>query len=236
MERYRHFKGGLYQVLVLAEQEDTGEQLVIYQALYGENKVYARSLVSFLSEVDRAKYPDAVQRYRFEKVTATDSDPAQEEGSLQEEESLPTDLQEDRKGEKTAEAIAEKMTAGAEKATEALLETAECGMEASGQRSEYAEAAAAESRVEPEKEAEPNTEEERLDPMLERFLDARTIEDKLTILDEMRGHVTDAMIDTMAIACDVEVDQGPIQVRYEDLHDCLLTIRRYELERGRLRG
>lgn len=236
MERYRHFKGGLYQVLVLAEQEDTGEQLVIYQALYGENKVYARSLASFLSEVDRTKYPDAVQQYRFEKVTAAGSDPAREEGSLQEEECLPSDLQEDRKEEKTAEAIPEEMTAGAEKAAEALSETAECGMEESGHGSEYAEAAAAESWVEPEKEAEPNTEDEQLDPMLERFLDARTIEDKLTVLDEMRGHVTDAMIDTMAIACDVEVDQGPIQVRYEDLHDCLLTIRRYELERGRLRG
>ncbi len=72
--------------------------------------------------------------------------------------------------------------------------------------------------------------------MLERFLDARTTQDRLTVLDEMRGRVTDAMIDTMALASDVEVKPGPLQLRYEDLHDCLLTIQRYELERSRLRG
>ena len=78
--------------------------------------------------------------------------------------------------------------------------------------------------------------EKPLDPFLERFLDARTTEEKLTALAEMRGHVTDEMIDTMALACDVEVGPGALSVRYDDLRDCLLTIEKYELERGRLRG
>lgn len=88
-EIYQHFKGKLYRIVALATHTETGEQLVIYQALYGEFQVFARPLSMFLEKVDAKKYPDAAGKDRFMRIPMAEAaavpqpDPAPSENPVE---------------------------------------------------------------------------------------------------------------------------------------------------------
>lgn len=67
---YRHFKGKYYIVEGVAKHSEDGSAVVVYRQLYGENGLWVRPLDMFLEPVDRVKYPDCPQEYRFELVEA----------------------------------------------------------------------------------------------------------------------------------------------------------------------
>ena len=76
-------------------------------------------------------------------------------------------------------------------------------------------------------------EEISLDPLVLEFLDSDSYEQRLNILAGLHHRITDDMITTMAIACDVEINDGDLEERYEALKACLLTLERYECNRLR---
>lgn len=75
--------------------------------------------------------------------------------------------------------------------------------------------------------------EQQLDPMVLAFLDADSYERKLEILAGLQPRITDEMITTMAVACDVEVPDGTVGERYRGLQNCLITLEKYECNRLR---
>lgn len=171
-EIYKHFEGNCYRIITVATHTETGEKLVIYQALCGDYGVYARELSLFAGPVDRDKYPYVTQKRRFELVESGAVPPVEQGGSCAD--------------------------------------------------------AAPKQEQSPEKETESG-----IDPMVLAYLDAGTCKEKLQILTTMKDRLTDEMINTMAIAIDVEVKPGDITERYEELKYCLATRERFECRRLR---
>ena len=62
---------------------------------------------------------------------------------------------------------------------------------------------------------------------------ADSYEKKLEILNNLHATITDSMIDTMAVSLDIEVKDGDIEQRYQEVLNCLLTMERFECNRLR---
>ncbi len=198
-EIYKHFKGNLYQIITLAEHTESGETLVVYQAMYGEFKIYARPLTMFCSKVDKEKYPQSKQEYRFERqMTRGENDSLTHTASTAKKVEL-------------EEMVANELPIPEVKET--LREDVQAW------KADICE--------------EVTAQEAQLDPMLLAFLDAETYVEKINILAGMHHRITDEMITTMAIASDVEIGEGDLEDRYNQLKNCLLTLDKYEINRLR---
>ena len=204
-EFYRHFKKGVYQIVAVAEHSETGEAMVVYQALYREFKIYVRPLSMFIDKVDREKYPQATQKYRFERMSPSEFSGKgwEEDGGLK---------------QATGQSMA---AAWRESQEEARKEQGMIPKE--GEASKEQEGAFGGSSVE----------EGRISPRFLEFLDARSYEAKAALLDSLKKDLTDELIDSMAMAVDLEIPPGSLDERRQQLSRCLRTMGRYEAPRLR---
>ena len=67
-KKYRHFKGKEYEVIAIGKHSETLEEMVVYKALYGDFSIWIRPLSMFTTKLDKEKYPDINQEYRFEEI------------------------------------------------------------------------------------------------------------------------------------------------------------------------
>lgn len=183
-EFYRHFKNKLYQIITVARHSETMEEMVVYQALYGDYKTYVRPLEMFVSEVDHQKYPEVTQKYRFEKI---------EIGSV------------------------------VENASEAKKMSTSDNVKAPYSQHEEMEKAAKNAQAE----------ESGIDERIMEFLDTDDFDTRYNIVVSMRDTITDMQINTFAVALDVVIPEGDINMRYEQLKNCIRTRQKYESSRLR---
>lgn len=198
-EFYRHFKNKLYQIVAVAEHSETGEMFVIYQALYGAFKVYARPLAMFVSEVDHEKYPEVTQKYRFERIELSEN-----ADSVQKQMQISDEVYECT--------MPEKETVDSENACEQTEQKLRMQPEKVGQS----------VKVQTDLDAS------QPEVGLLEFLDEDDWEKKYHILLSLRDKMSDRLVDNLATAIDVVIPDGPLDDRYEQLKVCVRTRQRYE--------
>lgn len=205
---YRHFKNKLYQVKAIAYHSETKEKMVVYQALYGDYSLYVRPYDMFMSEVDKKKYPDIYQRYRFEQVCPDGSD-------------MPHVKAQERDDCNIA------ITQSVKENNEDINSIYDNGNKAQNVMEQ-------DNNIEHDNIHKNNDiQDEQVNPLLMEFLDAEDYQQKLNTLTGMRSKLDDKLIDAMAASMEIEVPEGPIDKRYASLRSCILTHAKFECVRLR---
>lgn len=214
-EIYRHFKNKMYQIITIARHSETGEELVIYQALYGDYKCCARPLEMFISEVDHEKYPDVKQKYRFEKIEFPE-----QENVYEKKQEAKNDVKkakyyfskdvDEQKSHTLSDNSVQKIKN--EQSSKTIEKTGDITYFSSNSLS-----------VAKNKIKIMTTEEKMM-----AFFDTEDLEERYQILTSLRGELTDTMIDNMAVVMDVVIEDGNLTKRYDDLKHAIQTKQRYE--------
>lgn len=209
-EVYRHFKGRLYQIVTLCKHSETGEEMVVYQAMYGDFSIYCRPLWMFMEPLDTIRYPDAPQSHRFQLMK-----PMSE--TIRERPVIPDVPEVLRDGKREAESAETKTP-----------ETATLVPEENPEEDEPKKIPGVMGKT-----IDEEAEELNLDRRVVAFLDADSTDERLKILDDLRQGITDEQIDICAMALDTNIPEGPVEERFYSLRDLLTTRQRFEASRLR---
>lgn len=226
-EFYRDIENRLYQIITMAKHTETGEELVVYQALYGVYPIAAAPLLLFNRRVDETAHPRAEQEYWFEPVKFLAGKRAGNKDFLPEKE--PEEYF-DEEGDTFEDVSFEELTLK-EPTFEELLERALA-------EDELAENISSEKELS-EDELPPSsvTESERNGSTaiewLEKFLDAESYEKQLEVLAQMRGKVGKRELDSICLVLGIPAFLGDEDSQILNIKKHLETRMRYDNRRLR---
>lgn len=224
-EIYRHFKGSLYQIVAVATHSETNEKYVVYQALYGDMQVWVRPYDMFVGEVDHVKYPEIQQKYRFELVNTILN--ASSSGAVWDK----THYNEKADNKPIDSIPADSISADSENVNSNTMDSVRMNGQNSMQYAHATEQTGMEKEVSDDADNRENASESGIDSRLLEFLDAPTYQEKINYLNLIRNNIDDELINNIAAAMDITVNEGPLDARFFSLRSCLMTKAKYECAR-----
>lgn len=198
-EFYRHFKGNIYQVKMLANDSEDGTQMVVYQGMYPPYQCYVRKLSSFMEPVDRVKYPETKQHYRFEPICFEKNEDKKQE-YVHTESNQSVDVCKDQ--ERTAEVKA------------ALTDEVFIKALKSGQAERYLK--------------EYMTDKEIGERGFMALLDADTFHEKRQLFIGLKDYLDSRLLSNIAVALDIVLEEADEETQYDSILRCLDKLDHYE--------
>lgn len=245
-ELYKDAANKVYQIAAVAVHAGTGEQMAVYQAMYGEFGIYTMPLKQFFQEIDPSKYPQAAQKHLFEKIERTA--PPQTEapaGSIQKPElqqggtfvqALKAHTAGSQPGAATAQARPRTQSPAESRRVMRRHEadpSRDGDFDYEKRRRQLEEREQRREMFRRTQNHESASEELRANPCLLKFLEAETYEEKFQVLHEIQDDITDRLIDDIAVVLDVVIPEGELHSRFRQLQSIILTRQKYEITRLR---
>lgn len=224
-EFYRHFKGKIYQIKMIAKDSETEKLQVVYQGMYPPFQYWVRSLEEFLSPVDLRKYPDARQKMRFLRISANE---LKENGVTTGTHQVTT-----------VHSVATANATARHSAVATNVATTDQQMAAATPRAkaeDIDDAALVRALTSgcPEKYLpEHLTDREIAERGCMQILDAETYHEKRQLMVGMKPYLDKRLLHNIAAALDIVLEEGDLDSQYDSLLHCLDTMKHFE--GGRLR-
>lgn len=227
-EFYRHFKGNVYQIREIAKDSETLDKIVVYQGMYPPYECWVRNYENFMAPVDTGKYPNASQKYRFERIM-----PEELQSDIQKRQ-IECSLQEDGyKNEQAASVLTNKLQK--KEPTEKSLHTEDIKQPANSLKEfskEELHDIFLEGRAEKFLEDKMSAEEIGTMGMMQ-LLDAESFHQKREIFKGLKKYLTKNLLMNIAVALDIVLEDGTAEEQYDSILHCLDALEHYE--GGRLR-
>ncbi len=199
---------------MLAKDSSSLKEKVVYQAMYAPFDCWVRDLEEFTSEVDKEKYPDAKQSWRFEKVVFEVAEREQGKPAFGNN-AIPAGTGEaDKKTGWIAQENKEVLKGTEEVSDEILVKALK-----SGQPQRYLD--------------QKITEEEIAQRGLLQLLDAEGFREKRQIFIGLKPYLNERMLNNIAVALDIVLEDGDEESQYESIMRCMEAFEHYEGRRLR---